>query len=133
MISPEKTIYIKNIYYMLSYAFQVLNEKSYKKLEVENFENAIEILTEILIIGVSKQIKQGLIKDYINKSENTSSIKGKINITQSINSLSFIKGQLYCNFDVFSVNCYLNKILKSTINFLIKFKVQLIQAYLNIK
>ena len=119
MITSD-TIYIKNIYYMLSYAFNVLNEKSYKKIEVENFENISELLSEILAIGVSKQIKQGLVKDYIEISETTSSIKGKINITDSINEQSFIKCQLNCTYDEFSLNCYLNKILKSTFNLLIK-------------
>lgn len=119
MITSD-TIYIKNIYYMLSYAFKVLNEKSYKKIEVENFENISELLSEILAIGVSKQIKQGLVKDYIEISETTSSIKGKINITDSINEQSFIKGQLNCTYDEFSLNCYLNKILKSTFILLIK-------------
>lgn len=119
MITSD-TIYIKNIYYMLSYAFKVLNEKSYKKIEVENFESISELLSEILAIGVSKQIKQSLVKDYIEISETTSSIKGKINITDSINEQSFINGQLNCTYDEFSVNCYLNKILKSTFNLLIK-------------
>ena len=119
MITSD-TIYIKNIYYMLSYAFNVLNEKSYKKIEVENFENISELLSEILAIGVYKQIKQGLTKDYIEISETTSSIKGKINITDSINEQSFINGQLNCTYDEFSLNCYLNKILKSTFNLLIK-------------
>lgn len=105
---------------MLSYAFQVLNEKSYRKIETESFENIADLLSEILAIGVSKQIKQGLVKDYIEISESTSSIKGKINITDSINEQSFIKGQLNCTYDEFSLNCYLNKILKSTFILLIK-------------
>ena len=105
---------------MLSYAYKVLNEKSYKKIEVESFENTLELLSEILSIGVTKQIKQGLVKDYIDFTETTSSIKGKINITESINEQSIIKGQLNCTYDEFSLNCYLNQILKSTLNLLIK-------------
>lgn len=116
----SETIYIKNIYYMLSYAFKVLNEESYKKIEVESFENIAELLSEILFIGISKQIKQGLVKDYIEISQTTSSIKGKINITESINEQSFIKGQLHCSYDEFSHNCYLNQILKSTMNLILK-------------
>lgn len=119
----KKTIYIKNIYYMLAYAFQVLNEKNFKKIESESFDDSLELLSEILIIGVSKQIKQGLIKDYIDINETTSSIRGKINITNSINQLSFIKGQLNCTYDEFSLNCYLNQILKSTIYLIIKSKI----------
>lgn len=116
----HRTIYIKNIYYMLSYAFKVLNEKGYRKIETEDFENTAELLSEILIIGVSRQIKQGLVKDYIEVSETTSSIRGKINITESISSQSFIKQKLNCTYDEFSENCYLNQILKSTMNLLVK-------------
>ena len=116
----KETIYIKNIYYMLSYAFNVLNEREYKKIEAESFDNAADLLSQILIIGVSKQIKQGLVKDYIEVTETTSSIRGKINITESINSQCFIKRQLNCTYDEFSQNCYLNQILKSTMSLLIK-------------
>ena len=116
----KETIFIKNIYYMLSYAYKSLNEKGYRKIQTESFENTAELLSEILIIGVSKQIKQGLVKDYIDVTQTTSSIKGKINITDSINEQSFIKGQLNCTYDEFSLNCYLNQILKSTMNILVK-------------
>ena len=45
-------IKIKNIYYMLSYAFQTLNDKGYNKVATEEFENTAELFSEILIIGV---------------------------------------------------------------------------------
>lgn len=105
---------------MLSYAFKVLNEKGYRKIRTESFENVNDLLSEILIIGISKQIKHGLVKDYIDLTETTSSIKGKINITESINSHYFIKKQLNCTYDEFSVNCYLNQIIKSTLTLLVK-------------
>ena len=113
-------IKIKNIYYMLSYAFQTLNDKGYNKIATEDFENTAELFSEILTIGVSRQIKQGLVKDYIDVTETTSSIRGKINITDSIKEQSIIKRQLNCTYDEFSVNCYLNQIIKSTMNLLLK-------------
>lgn len=105
---------------MLSYAFQSLNSKAYKKIETEDFENTSELFSEILIIGVSSQIKQGLVRDYIEVTETTSSIRGKINITESINEQSFIKKQLNCTYDEFSPNCLLNQIIKSTMNLLVR-------------
>ena len=79
---------------MLFYAFNALNDDKYKKMETEEFENTSELFAEILAIGVAKQIKQGLVKDYIEVSEVNSSVRGKINITESINSQSFLKKQL---------------------------------------
>ena len=113
-------IKIKNIYYMLSYAFYSLNDDKYNKIQTEEFENTSELFAEILAIGVTKQIKQGLVKDYTDVTETTSSIRGKIEITDSINSQVFLKKQLTCTYDEFSVNCNLNQILKSTMNLLLK-------------
>ncbi len=98
----------------------MLNESEYKRIETESFENTAELLSEILILGVQKQIKQGLVNDYIDVTETTPSIRGKINITESINSQTFIKKQLNCTYDEFLSNVYLNQILKSTMNLLVK-------------
>ena len=105
---------------MLSYAFRVLNNKGYEKVAVEDFKNTSELFSEILILALNKTIKQGLFKEYIETSETTSSIKGKINITESINFQNFLKKQLNCTYDEFSTNSYLNQIIKTTIFYLLK-------------
>ena len=105
---------------MLSYAFQSLNLKEYNKVKSEDFENIYDLFSELLTIALNKQIKQGLYRDYIEVDETTSSIRGKINITESINELSFINKKLNCTYDEFSVNSYLNKIIKTTLTILLK-------------
>ena len=105
---------------MLSYAFQSLNFKEYNKVKSEDFENIYDLFSELLTIALNKQIKQGLYRDYIEVDETTSSIRGKINITESINELSFINKKLNCTYDEFSVNSYLNKIIKTTLTILLK-------------
>ena len=111
---------VKNIYYMLSYAFKSLNFKEYRKVASEDFENIYDLFSELLTIALNKQIKQGLYRDYMEVDETTSSIHGKINITESINELSFINKKLNCTYDEFSLNSYLNKIIKTTLTILLK-------------
>lgn len=105
---------------MLSYAFQSLNFKEYNKVKSEDFDNIYDLFSELLTIALNKQIKQGLYRDYIEVDETTSSIRGKINITESINELSFINKKLNCTYDEFSVNSQLNKIIKTTLTILLK-------------
>lgn len=50
-------IRIQNIYYMLSYAFQILTEEGYKSVSTEEFDNVAELCSAILIKGVSSQVK----------------------------------------------------------------------------
>ena len=113
-------IRIQNIYYMLSYAFQVLNEQGYKNIATEDFENVADLCAGILIKGVSSQIKRGLGKEYIPQNGALASLRGKIDITQSIKEMSILNKRLVCTYDEFSENSYLNRILKTTMEFLLK-------------
>ena len=111
---------IKNIYYMLSYAFQMLNEQGYKNLATEDFDNAGDLCAAILIRGISYQLKRGLGREYISETDTISAIRGKIEITESIKNQSMIRSQMVCTYDEFSVNSPLNQIIKSTVMLLLK-------------
>ena len=43
---------IRNIYYMLAYAFQVLQEQEYAFCATEKFDNAADLLAAILAKGI---------------------------------------------------------------------------------
>ena len=111
---------IKNIYYMLSYAFQMLNEQGYKNLATEDFDNAGDLCAAILIRGISYQLKRGLGREYISETDTISAIRGKIEITESIKNQSMIRSQMVCTYDEFSVNSPLNQTIKSTVMLLLK-------------
>lgn len=105
---------IKNVYYMLAYAFKVLNEDGYKDVATEQFNNVAELCASILSKGVSLQLKRGLGREYISETETISGIKGKIDITESIKTQTMLRRQMVCTYDEFSVNTYKNKIIKTT-------------------
>ena len=111
---------VQNIYYMLSYAFQALQTQTYKNLATENFHNTAELCAAILDKGVSTQLKRGLGRDYVPKSESLSTLQGKLNISQSIKTQALLKKQMICTYDEFSTNTPFNQIIKSTILLLLK-------------
>ncbi len=111
---------IQNIYYMLSYAFQVLNEQGYKNVATEQFDNVGELCAAILARGVSVQLKRGLGKEYIEEKEALSTIHGKIEVADSIKSQTIYRKQMICTYDDFSVNSYRNRIIKTTMELLLR-------------
>ncbi len=111
---------VQNIYYMLAYAFHVLNENGYRNIETEQFDNVGELCAAILIKGVAIQLKRGLGKEYIPKTEALPSLRGKIDLAESIKTQSLLKKQIVCTYDDFSVDSYLNRILKSTMELLLR-------------
>lgn len=104
---------------MLSYSFQVLNEQGYKKVDTEEFHNVADLCASVLIKGVTVQLKKGLGREYIQEDDVLSSLRGKIDITASIKSRTMLKKQMVCVYDEFSVNSYMNKILKTTMSLLL--------------
>ena len=110
---------IQNIYYMLSYAFQTLQAENYKDLATENFHNTAELCAAILDKGIGIQLKHGLRRDYVSKSESLSTLQGKLNISESIKTQTMLKKQMICTYE-FSTNIQFNQIIKSTVLLLLK-------------
>lgn len=113
-------IRVQNVYYMLAYAFQVLHEQGYKNVATEEFDNVAELLSAILCRGVSVQIKRGLIRQYISREEALASPRGELEIGESIKTQVIRKKQLICNYDEFSVDAYPNRIIKTTMDLLLR-------------
>ena len=66
-------------------------ESENERLGNENFENIYDLFAAILSIGIGKQLKRGLSKEYISIVEDTKSIKGKINISESVKNYTMKK------------------------------------------
>ncbi len=115
---------IQNVYYMLSYAFQVLNEQGYKSLATEQFHNTAELCAAILAKGISIQLKRGLGREYIPQSEALSTLRGKLDISESIKTQTMLKKQMVCTYDEFSVNSRANRIIKSTVELLLRSDIE---------
>ena len=111
---------IQNIYYMLTYAFQVLNEQGYKDMATEKFDNVAELCSAILAKGVSIQIKRGLSREYLQNTEKLTTVRGRIEVSETVKTMSLLKQQMVCSHDDFSVNSYMNRILKTTMELLLR-------------
>lgn len=114
MTTKAGNILIKNIYCMLCYAFKNLESIAQVNSSAENFDNIQDLFSVILYKGISNQLKRGLNREYEEKQEQLSTIRGKININETIKTNSLSEKKLICEYDEFSENSYFNKVLKST-------------------
>lgn len=116
----DNSIFIKNIYYMLSYAFTTLEQNGYEDVAAEKFENIHNLFAAILAKGIGRQLKQGLYKEYINKKDTIAVVRGKINMPTTIHNRLERKPILTCEYDELSENNLLNQIIKTTIMLLLR-------------
>jgi len=105
---------------MLSYAYRTLNEDGYKSIQGEEFKNILDLMAAILIRGVTHQCKRGLHRDYIEYTEVTGNLRGKIDVTNSIKQNTHMMRQMICQYDNFSENVLLNQVIKTTMQLLIR-------------
>ena len=85
-MTEDKGILIQNIYYMLSYAFQVLKQENYREIAGEPFENIQDLFAAILAKGIAQQLKRGLYREYIPKAESLSVLRGKLDIQETLHN-----------------------------------------------
>lgn len=119
-MTKDKSILINNIYHMLSYAFQILTQDTYDDVVIESFDEMYDLLAAILAKGIGIQLKQGLYREYINRQEELSVLRGKINMSGTIKNQLVHKRVLTCDFDDLSENNLFNQIIKTTVILLLK-------------
>ena len=120
MSEQNKPIPIKNLFYMLCYAWNVLAVMDDVKVGSDDFDDAYNLLSRVFSYGIGKLIRSGFHRSYVETSEELSTLRGKISIQESINALSMQRKKLICSYDEYSTNDIFNQILKYTIDSLIK-------------
>ena len=111
---------IKNIYYMLTYVWDQLNDDGFSNINTEEFEDALNLLAEVLVCGVKRLVKRGLHCDYIDVSRELSNLKGKIEFSDSMSYIMKKESKLVCSYDEFSENNIYNQIIKAILTYLHK-------------
>ena len=119
-MTEDKGILIRNVYYMLAYAFQELRQNNYAEIEGEAFDNIYDLFAEIIVRGISYQLKQGLYREYVAKNESMQTVRGKIDINGTIAKKTRNIPHIVCDYDELSENNVYNQILVTTATLLIK-------------
>src|SRR5688572_14786952 len=104
------TIPIQNIYYLLCYAWNKMQEKDIVNVNDSDYDQLPDLLTKVLITGCNRIIKQGFDRNYKEKTEVYAGIKGKLDFNESIKTQAFTFGKSVCSFDEFSQDILSNQL-----------------------
>lgn len=118
---------IRNIYFILSYAWKYYKSNDIERIDKKNYLNETEFFAELFNILISKYVKKGLHREYIKIEEKLNTVRGKINFNQSVKSLGFKSNKIDCEYDTYSADNDTNRLIKSTIYTLLKCKIKLEQ------
>ena len=105
---------------MLSYAFQELRKNIYEEIASERFDEIHDLFAEIMFRGVSAQLKHGLLRSYVSNEEELRTLRGKLDMSSTIQLYSRGVKKLSCEYDEYSENNVFNQILKTTMTMLVR-------------
>lgn len=111
----DDSIFIKNIYYMLAYAYRSLRMDEMVSIEAEKFDNTHDLFAALLTKDIGRLVKRGLHRNYVLHNEELATLRGKVDIGSTVKTRLARRHTLVCEYDEFSDNILLNQILKTTI------------------
>ena len=117
----DKTIPISNIYYLLCYAWDHVEERDLVKLEdLDQLEGVHDLLGKVLAQGTFRLIRGGINRGYRQVREDLSGIRGKIAVGETAKRALRARGQVNCEYEELSHDVLHNRILRSTLRALMR-------------
>ena len=111
----------QNIYYLLCYSWNKLEEKDIVQVTSIDSTNILDLFAKVLIEGVKHLFKRGLDRGYLSNEDQTKCLRGKICFGATYKKNLMAKALVQCKFDEFNHNVLHNRIIKSTIGLLINY------------
>ncbi len=114
------SIPIQNIYYLLCYAWNKLDESDIVDVKAISITELVDLFAKILANSTSRLLKQGLDRYYVEHEYVVNGIKGKLDLTASVKRNLLPSNRTVCHYDEFDYDILHNQILKTTISKLIR-------------
>ncbi|MDZ7718034.1 MAG: 5-methylcytosine-specific restriction endonuclease system specificity protein McrC [Balneolaceae bacterium] len=106
---------VENIYFLLCYAWDKLEEKDRVNVSTDGRHDLLELLSQVLINGSRILLKRGLEHDYVSHTQESVGVKGKLEVSKSVKQNSFQRLHAVCNYDEYSADILHNQILITTL------------------
>jgi 5-methylcytosine-specific restriction enzyme subunit McrC len=111
----KPTIPIQNLFYLLLYAWDVLEESEAVEIDAAECTQLVDLFARVLHRATEHILRRGLDRGYLALRSELPGIRGKVDISASVKAGAFSKGKAVCEFDEFTHDVLHNRILKSTI------------------
>jgi len=114
---------IENIYYLLCYAWDCLEEKDVVNVRALDSTNLADLFARVLTNGIRHLLRRGLDRGYLSYEEWTSRPRGRIQVQELVARAGSHTGRLPCNYDELSYDVLHNRILKATMRRLLRTRI----------
>jgi 5-methylcytosine-specific restriction enzyme subunit McrC len=107
------SIPIKNLYYLLLYAWDRVLEGSAIEASARDSTELLDLYARMYISGIQHILRRGIEQGYCAVSADMAGIRGRILVGQTVRRMLPQHGQAHCEFDELTVDTLANQILRA--------------------
>jgi 5-methylcytosine-specific restriction enzyme subunit McrC len=111
----NSSIPIENIYYLLCYAWDALDEAHTIDVRPEQSLTIVDLFARVLISGTTALLAHGIDRDYQPQQTTVSGIRGKLDLAATVKGVTWTYGRTICTVDDRTVNVTYNQLIKATL------------------
>src|SRR5262245_12373686 len=113
-------IAIKNLFYLLLYAWDALDQCQMTSVDAEPETDLLNLLASVLCRGVDRLLRGGVDRGYLFQQEEILGIRGKLDLSATLKANLMSRARTKCIFDDLSSDVLHNQIIKATIRRLLQ-------------
>src|SRR4051812_811942 len=121
MTAVISTIPVRNIYYLLCYAWNSLEEGDPAGVQHDSAKSLIELLGRVLVSGITQLLKRGLHRTYVDRTDVVSGVRGQLQLSETMRRQLHLRAQTSCRFDELTHNDAANRILKASLRTVLRY------------
>jgi len=107
---------VANIYYLLCYAWDVLDERdSLAEVDAQESTELLALFARVLNSGTRRLLRRGLDRGYLQKQETIAGIRGKMVLAPTLRGDLMRSGRAVCEWDELEYNTLPNQLIKTTL------------------
>jgi len=112
----KKAIPIKNVWYLLVYAWDLVDWRDTARLDSDQSPNLLGLLARVLVDSTRLLLRHQLRRGYVKRVASIEGVRGRILFTPSLRHIGLKENRLVCSFDELDVNTRNNQIIKTTLD-----------------
>jgi 5-methylcytosine-specific restriction enzyme subunit McrC len=107
---------IGNLYYLLCYAWNRLDERDFVAIEALPRQDLPNLLARILVNGVRRLLRQAIDRIYVAQTQDSQSPRGKIDVANTLKRGLLLCNSVACLVDELSHDVLHNRIIRTTLH-----------------
>jgi len=114
------TIPIRNVYYLLCYAWRHAEREDLVDAdELDEFDEVQNLFGKVLARGTARLLRQGIDRGYRERTEAIPGVRGKIDLSGTAKQALRVRGQTLCTFEEMTPDVLHNQILRASLRTLL--------------